>query len=416
MCDVDSCRTQGCKQKLTYGFASSSDPIRCKAHRDPRMIYVLKARCKFPGCTRIPHFNVPGSTVGLYCGEHRVEEMVNLNHRRCHGGPLGQVCMTRPKFNYPNQAGRGVCCAAHKEDGMVDVISDRCADPLCQKRAAYGWNGQLKYCSAHKLDGMCDSNHRLCTFTGCSIRATFGFPGVRPTRCFKHSELGQLAHPRRPCEHELCTRIATWGIHSPERCEFHRTLVDRDLVLKRCAGCQQPSPVLSVDSCCDLCTTLLDHVRLRRQREIRAVLDRQSDSLSRYLLYDTRASNCSGIRPDFLWESESRSHLVIVEVDEDQHRTYDPSCERARMINLTQELHVPCVFIRYNPDPYRGQPTSFRDLDRQAYLCEVIRHCLSLPPINDSLHILRVIYLFFDGFVPSLDVSRLPMSSLDMDG
>jgi hypothetical protein len=60
---------------------------------------------------------------------------------------------------------------------------------------------------------------------------------------------------------------------------------------------------------------------------------------------------CSKRRPDLLLDLAT--HIIIVEVDENQHNLYDSSCENKRLMELSQDLqHRPIVFIRFNPDEY----------------------------------------------------------------
>ena len=60
---------------------------------------------------------------------------------------------------------------------------------------------------------------------------------------------------------------------------------------------------------------------------------------------------CSLRRPDLLLDMGS--HIIIVEVDENQHNDYDCSCEHKRLMQLSQDVgHRPIVFIRFNPDAY----------------------------------------------------------------
>ena len=62
---------------------------------------------------------------------------------------------------------------------------------------------------------------------------------------------------------------------------------------------------------------------------------------------------CIRNRPDFLLESPNKTHFVIIEVDEYQHDHYQEECECSRMINISQALGMPIIFIRYNPDEYK---------------------------------------------------------------
>jgi hypothetical protein len=60
---------------------------------------------------------------------------------------------------------------------------------------------------------------------------------------------------------------------------------------------------------------------------------------------------CSKRRPDLIVDLGYQ--IVIIEIDENQHITYNCSCENKRIMELSQDLgHRPIVFIRFNPDDY----------------------------------------------------------------
>ncbi len=47
------------------------------------------------------------------------------------------------------------------------------------------------------------------------------------------------------------------------------------------------------------------------------------------------------------------SHVVIVEVDEDQHKTYYCTCKNRRLMEISKDVsHRPVVMVRFNPDGY----------------------------------------------------------------
>ena len=63
---------------------------------------------------------------------------------------------------------------------------------------------------------------------------------------------------------------------------------------------------------------------------------------------------CSRKRPDLL--CDLGSHVIIVEVDENQHSTYESICENKRLMTLSQDLgHRPMVMVRFNPDGYENE-------------------------------------------------------------
>ncbi len=60
---------------------------------------------------------------------------------------------------------------------------------------------------------------------------------------------------------------------------------------------------------------------------------------------------CSRRRPDLFLDMGS--HIVIVEVDENKHDTYDRTCENRRLMEILQDLnHRHTVMVRINPDGY----------------------------------------------------------------
>lgn len=63
---------------------------------------------------------------------------------------------------------------------------------------------------------------------------------------------------------------------------------------------------------------------------------------------------CSQRRPDLLLDMGT--HIIIVEVDENKHTSYDCSCENKRLMEISQDVqHRSIVFIRFNPDSYKDQ-------------------------------------------------------------
>ncbi len=59
---------------------------------------------------------------------------------------------------------------------------------------------------------------------------------------------------------------------------------------------------------------------------------------------------CSKRRPDILLDMGR--HVVIVDVDENQHNTYDCTCEHRRLMEISRDLNHRPFVIRFNPDGY----------------------------------------------------------------
>ena len=63
---------------------------------------------------------------------------------------------------------------------------------------------------------------------------------------------------------------------------------------------------------------------------------------------------CSKRRPDLFFDLPK--HCVIVEIDENQHNTYNDSCECARISEIVGSIGGRSViFIRFNPDTTKNK-------------------------------------------------------------
>jgi hypothetical protein len=85
--------------------------------------------CKHDGFTKRPLFNTPGEKAGLYCAAHKLNGMVNVMNKVCQHDD----CTKQPYFNTPGEKA-GLFCATHRLVGMVDVKG--------RKRAAAGASGE----------------------------------------------------------------------------------------------------------------------------------------------------------------------------------------------------------------------------------------------------------------------------------
>ncbi len=132
--------------------------------------------------------------------------------------------------------------------------------------------------------------------------------------------------------------------------------------------------------------------------------------------HDVRIEDgCSRRRPDLMLDLGS--HVIIVEIDENQHIDYDCSCENKRMMELSQDVaHRPIVFIRFNPDDYVNRNgvnvTSCFKINRSTGILqisakksnewnervEILKNQIQYWIDNSSEKTLEIVQLFYDGF------------------
>ena len=122
---------------------------------------------------------------------------------------------------------------------------------------------------------------------------------------------------------------------------------------------------------------------------------------------------CSRRRPDIFIDIGYQ--IIIVEIDENQHKNYDCSCENKRIMEISKDVgHRPIIFIRFNPDNYEKNGNKIKSCwqinklgiycinktkinewnERLKFLEETIRYWLN--PINKTDKLIEVINLYYD--------------------
>ena len=90
-------------------------------------------------------------------------------------------------------------------------------------------------------------------------------------------------------------------------------------------------------------------------------------------------------RPDFVFKL--RTHWVIVEVDERQHRTMGYQCERRREMNLFNSAKgLPVIMLRFNPDSFHTGSFSARQLARLKQVTKASRDAVLLQWTRRAIH------------------------------
>jgi hypothetical protein len=115
---------------------------------------------------------------------------------------------------------------------------------------------------------------------------------------------------------------------------------------------------------CEYCHPLrAQRAVLAKQREVMSFLDvRRLPGTQTDRMVDGGA--CGKERPDRVYELADR--VIILEVDEHQHRDRACECEQTRMVNVSHSFGGPPVqWVRYNPDTYRPGYSQRRKRNRR---------------------------------------------------
>ena len=207
---------------------------------------------------------------------------------------------------------------------MVNVKDKTCQHDDCETQPTFNFPNEKKglYCVKHKLDGMVDVKHKTCQHDDCETRPVFNFPNEKKgLYCVKHKLDGMVDVKHKTCQTPLC----------------------ETLIFDKYKGyCFR----------CFIYTFPDEPITRNYKTKEKAVSDFIQTTFSgEKWICDKQTNGCSKRRPDLLLDLFT--HVIIIEIDENQHTNYDCSCENRRLMELSQDVyHRPIVFIRFNPDDY----------------------------------------------------------------
>lgn len=358
--------------------------------------------CALSGVTKRASHGPPGGRKCV-CAKHKQPGYVDYTHPKCEWvGADGAVCKNTPHFG--EVGGKALRCKSHIIPGMIDVCHKRCVG--CNAvQPVYGYpGGKATHCTECQLVGMCDVKNRMCVICG-TAQPSYNVPGQKVALyCVECKEPGM-----RDVRHKMCVSCG----------------------LTRCKK--------KFENHCFICYVhAFPEKNVSRVYKVKEkhVADVLSDKLAGRddirVSYD-REVGASRRRPDIL--IDCGAYCVVVEVDENQHETYDCECERKRMMQIFTDLrNRPLVLIRFNPDAYQGPtpsgetfsvpgcfsrdgpngrdgvPYVRKDLQREwEFRCSVLwntiaTHLDAAPAYVSTMPEINIIPLFFDDF--HVDPSR----------
>ncbi len=203
------------------------------------------------------------------------------------------------------------------------------------------------------------------------------------------------------CIEDRCRRAAVYGLDEPYHCEVHKLGTEVNIIERECKSCGL-SQILDIDDKCQYCSidpASLQKRKLVKQTLVQGWLDANGfndyDFMDRSLKVEQDAACSLKTRPDFIWDCGT--HVVILEVDEEQHKRKQYDCDDIRMININENLMRPTVFIRYNPDPFKIGDKNVKVgwSARMEVLAKWLRYGFDFENVKSTAHI---IYLFYDNY------------------
>ena len=416
------CKFANCNKRPNYNLPSEKKGLFCSEHKTENMIDVKNTRCCHLNCMTIPNYNLPSEKKGLFCSEHKTENMIDIKHTRC----CHDNCMTRPNYNLPTET-KGLFCVEHKTENMIDVINKRCLFINCIKQPTFNIPTETKglFCSEHKSVEMIDIKTRRCCHLNCMKIPAFNIPTeTKGIFCSEHKTENMIDVKKKTCQHEKCKELSLFGLINkrPQYCIKHKQPKMINIVLyNKCSVlecdeeyehlicndkyCNKHAPLdytTTIKRLCRFCDIKDDITFVCKEckkiqnkkewaivRHLRKVIDTPFEYNSSKML-----QGCSKKRPDVYFELAT--HCVIVEIDEHQHKTYEDTCECARINEIVNGIGgKPVIIIRYNPDTVKnnGKQINITQNERIELLIKTIKD--ELIKIYETF-VVKIIQIFYN--------------------
>jgi hypothetical protein len=398
------CNYLNCRKRASYGLTRNC-PVRCKQHKEDYKSVWQICQC---GKSQ-PNFNYPGETQAVCCSSCKTDTMVNVKSKKCQCGK------TRPYFNEPDET-TAICCSSCKTDTMVDVISKKCQCGKKQPNFNEPDETTAVCCSSCKTNTMVDVISKKCQ---CGKKQpNFNEPG-EPTAVFcascKTDTMVDVKNKKCRCgKKQPCFNEPDET--APICCASCKTDTMVDVISKKCPGLINGNIPCPFRSCSNYkyknyCTECfrrnfpLDPLTFQircKTKEIatRDYINANYEGFQHDRMLETGHCDCT-IKRRIDHRKLIGNTLLVIETDENQHKSYNKMDEETRYDDLYMAHSGKWVYIRFNPDKYinkngiRKNPTIAARLN---VLKDEIDKQIKRIEDEENAELVERIYLYYDGY------------------
>ena len=406
MINIKSKRCKCGKKQPTYNEPGKTIPICCSECKSNTMINVADKKCK---CGKaIPNFNEPGEKPPICCALCRTETMVNVRTKKC-------LCdKHQPAFNMPGII-TPICCSECKKEGMINVTEKR--NCKCEKsKPTFHEPGETIAicCSKCKTKTMISLKHKKCR---CGkVEPTFNEPGEKVPICCascKTDTMIDVKSKRCKCGKARPT-YNYFGKKTAICCRSCKSELMVDIKHKKCIGIgNQDCPYYTRASekyrgYCMECfrrefplDPLTFQIRYKSKEIIvRDFINSEFEGFQHDKPLETSHCDCT-VRRRIDHRKLINNTLLVIETDENQHKSYDKMDEDTRYDDLFMAFSGKWIYIRFNPDKYRAKDGTIANpaMDTRLYILEnEIDKQMERIEYEENTELVERIYLFYDGY------------------
>jgi len=360
------CEFENCQNRASYGYYYEK-PLRCKDHKGD-----MKPQYDICMCGKSkPNFNYENEKRPKCCKECKDPEMIDIVHPKC------IICKKiQPTFNYPNEKKRLYCSKCATED-MVDVIHPKCI--MCKKNQPnFNYPNETKplYCSTCKKEDMIDIIHPKC-ITCNKKRPSFNYSGEnKPLYCRKCSNNEMIDIRSKKCKGQdgLCTQQANKKYKG---------------YCSTCFAHYFPNDPLTFQIRCKT-----------KEIAVRDFINANYEGFHHDKQLSTGHCDCT-VRRRIDHRKLIDGTLLVIETDENQHKSYDKMDEETRYDDLYMAYSGKWIYIRFNPDKYKnkkGENNNPTIAKRLARLKKEIDKQVKRIEKGENKELVERVYLYYDEF------------------
>jgi hypothetical protein len=369
------------------------------------MVDVKSKKCP---CGKQPLFNEPTETIGICCAFCKTSTMVNVKSKKCKCGKA------RPSFNKPNET-NAICCQSCKDETMVNVMDKKCK---CGKQPNFNeLNETIGICCAFcKTSTMVNVKSKKCK---CGKQPAYNEPtetiGICCAFC-KTSTMVNVTHKK--C---LCGKIPVFNNPTEKVgicCAFCKTSTMVDVISKKCIGLinngiTETCPYNTIGNSkyknyCAQCfrrnfplDPLTFQIRSKtKEIAVRDFINANFTGFQHDKILETGHCDCT-IRRRIDHRKLIGNTLLVIETDENQHKSYDKMDEETRYDDLFMAHSGKWIYIRFNPDKYKdknGKSKNPMIATRMEILHKEIEIQMNRIENEENTELIERIYMYYDGY------------------
>jgi len=362
------CNYQNCRKRASYGV-NRNELLRCKLHKENMKLSSLICHC---GKSQ-PTFNEPGKTTAICCYSCKTDTMIDVKNKRCQCGK------NRPNFNEPSET-TAICCVSCKTDTMIDVANKRCQCGKAQPNFNEPSETTAICCYSCKTDTMIDVKHKRC-HCGKAI-PNFNEPGETTAICCVSCKTDTMID----VIHKKCQGI----INNSGICPFDKQ--GNKKYKNYCIECFRRNFPLD---------PLTFQIRSKtKEIAVRDYINANFEGFQHDKIMTTSHCDCS-IKRRIDHRYLINNTLLVIETDENQHKSYDKMDEETRYDDLYMAFSGKWIYIRFNPDKYinkKGTRKNPTIANRLYVLKDEIEKQMKRIENDENTELVERIYLYYDGY------------------